>query len=104
MWGGHPAHDLLATATALVYANQGKADDRHTRQLAERARSLVATLVSSQAENGSWNSSITSEFTTARAYWALVEARNAGIAVNKSTLDLTADTAATTVDDSNDSR
>jgi tetratricopeptide (TPR) repeat protein len=91
MWGGHPAHDLLATATALAYANQGKADDRHTRQLAERARSLVASLVSSQASNGSWNSSITSEFTTARAYWALVEARNAGIAVNKGTLDLTAD-------------
>jgi uncharacterized protein YfaS (alpha-2-macroglobulin family)/TolA-binding protein len=91
MWGGHPAHDLLATATALAYANQGKADDRHTRQLAERARSLVATLVSSQAANGSWNSSITSEFTTARAFWALIEARNAGIAVNKGTLDLTAD-------------
>ena len=91
MWGGHPAHDLLATATALAYANQGKADDRRTRQLAERARALVATLVSSQATNGSWNSSITSEFTTARAFWALVEARNAGIAVNKGTLDLTAD-------------
>jgi alpha-2-macroglobulin len=91
MWGGHPAHDLLAAATALAYANQAKAGDRHTRQLAERARSLVATLVASQAANGSWNSSITSEFTTARAFWALIEARNAGIAVHKGTLDLTAD-------------
>jgi tetratricopeptide (TPR) repeat protein len=91
MWGNHPAHDLLATATALAYANQGKADDRHTRQLAERARSLVATLVASQAANGSWNSPITSELTTARAYWALIEARNAGIAVHKGTLDLTAE-------------
>ena len=91
VWGNHPANDLLATATALAYANQGKADDHHTRQLAERTRSLVATLVSSQAANGSWNSSITSEFTTARAFWALIEARNAGIAVNKGTLDLTAD-------------
>jgi len=91
MWGGHPAHDLLATATALAYANQGKADDRHSRQLAERARSLVATLVSSQAANGSWNSNISSESTTARAFWALIEARKAGIAVNKGTLDLTAD-------------
>ncbi len=25
--GGHPANDLLATATALAYANNGKADD-----------------------------------------------------------------------------
>ncbi len=90
MWGSHPAHDLLATATALAYAKQGKAEDHHTRQLAERARSLVATLVTSQAANGSWNGNITSEFTTARAFWALIEARNAGIAVNKGTLDLTA--------------
>jgi alpha-2-macroglobulin len=90
-WGPHPAHDLLATATALAYANHAKADDRHTRQLAERARSLVATLVASQAENGSWNSGITSELTTARAFWALIEARNAGIAVNKGTVDLSAE-------------
>jgi len=90
MWGGHPAHDLLAAATALAYANQAKADDRHTRQLAERVRSLVASLVASQAQNGSWNGPITSEATTARAFWALIEARNAGIAVNKGTLDLTA--------------
>ncbi len=91
VWGNHPAHDLLATATALAYANQGKADGHHARLLAERTRSLVATLVSSQAPNGSWNGPITSEFTTARAFWALIEARNAGIAVNKGTLDLTAD-------------
>ncbi len=91
VWGEHPANDLLATATALSYANTGKADDRYSRQLAERARALVAELVSSQAANGSWNSGITSEFTTARAYWALIEARNAGIAVNKGTLDKTSE-------------
>lgn len=88
-WGDHPANDLLATATALAYANNSKAEDRYTRQLAERARALVAELVSSQAENGSWNSGITGELTTARAFWALIEARNAGIAVNKGTLDKT---------------
>ncbi len=88
--GGHPANDLLATATALAYANNGKADDLYQRRLAEQARTLVAALVSSQAENGSWNSGITSEPTTARAFWALVEARNAGIGVNKGTLDKTA--------------
>ncbi len=91
IWGGHPANDLLATATALAYANNGKADDRYQRRLAEQARTLVAELVTSQAENGSWNSGITSEFTTARAFWALIEARNAGIAVNKASLDKTAD-------------
>ena len=91
VWGGHPANDLLATATALAYANNGKADDLYSRRLAEQARTLVAELVSSGAENGSWNSGITSDFTTARAFWALVEARNAGIAVNKASLDKTAD-------------
>ena len=90
MWGNHPANDLLATATALAYANNGNAEDRYSRQLAERARALVAELVSSQAANGSWNSGITGEFTTARSFWALIEARNAGIAVNKGTLDKTA--------------
>ena len=91
VWGHHPAHDLLATATALAYANQGKADGRHAQQLSGRTRALVATLVTSQAADGSWTGPITSELTTARAFWALIEARNAGIAVNKGTLDLTAD-------------
>ena len=91
IWGGHPSNDLLATATALAYANKGKADDVYRRRLAEQARTLVAELVSSQASNGSWDSGITSEPTTARAFWALVEARNAGIAVNKATLDKTAE-------------
>lgn len=90
-WGNHTSNDLLATATALAYANNGKADERYARQLAERARALVAELVSSQAANGSWNSGITGEFTTARAFWALIEARKAGIAVNKGTLDKTAE-------------
>lgn len=91
IWGGHPSNDLLATATALAYANKGKADETYQRRLAEQARTLVAELVSSQADNGSWNSGITSEATTARSFWALVEARNAGIAVNKATLDKTAE-------------
>ncbi len=90
VWGSHPSNDLLATATALAYANHGKTDDHYARQLAQRARTLVAQLVASQAKNGSWESGITSEFTTARAFWALIEARNAGIAVNKETLDRTA--------------
>jgi uncharacterized protein YfaS (alpha-2-macroglobulin family)/TolA-binding protein len=91
VYGGHPANDLLATATALAYANKGKADDMYSRRLAEQARTLVASLVSSQADNGSWNSGIISEATTARAFWALVEARNAGVAVNKGTLDKSAE-------------
>jgi TolA-binding protein len=89
-WGDHPANELLAVASGLAYANAAKADDLYSRRLAERARALVGTLVSSQAENGSWNSSITSDYTTARAFWALIAARNAGIAVHKDAIEKTA--------------
>ena len=91
IWGGHPSNDLLATATALAYANRDPVDEIYRHRLAEQARTLVAELVSSQAENGSWNSGITSEPTTARAFWALVEARKAGIEVNGATLDKAAE-------------
>lgn len=87
MWGQHSSHELLANATALAYANHGKADDPTTRQLAQRTRALVAELVSSQDSNGTWNTRIGSDFNTARAFWALIEARNAGMAVHKATLD-----------------
>lgn len=89
-WGDHPSNELLAVASGLAYANAAKADDLYSRRLAERARALVGTLVSSQAENGSWNSGITSEYTTARAFWALIAARNAGIAVHKDAIEKTA--------------
>ncbi|MCX6866176.1 MAG: hypothetical protein NTV46_08180, partial [Verrucomicrobia bacterium] len=80
-WGGHPGNDLLATASALAYANTGKADDMYARRLSERARALVAALVSSQAADGSWTSDVIGGYTTARVFWALMPARNAGIAV-----------------------
>lgn len=86
-WGDHPSNELLATATALAYANTGKPAATYSIQLAERSRALVATLVASQAEDGSWQSHITGNFTTARAYWALISARKAGLSVHQPTLD-----------------
>ncbi len=90
VWGEHSSSELLAIASALTYANSGKADEIEARRLAERARALVADLVSTQATNGSWNSDITSDYTTARAFWALIIARDAGIAVNKDSIELAA--------------
>jgi len=82
-WGSHSSNELLAVSSALAYANSGNPDTIYQRQLSDRTRALVAELVSSQAANGSWNSSITSDYTTARSFWALIAARNVGIAVHK---------------------
>ena len=89
-WGDTPANDLLAAATALRYAHTGKVDETYTRQLSARAHALVASLVASQAAEGTWNCQSLGHLTTARVFWALIEARNSGIVVNKDTLDKTA--------------
>ena len=86
-WGDHPSNDLLAVASALAYANAGRADQMVSARLAERARALVASLVATQAADGSWTSNVIGGYTTARVYWALIAARDAGIAVHKDSLD-----------------
>jgi len=86
-WGDTPANDLLAAATALRYANTGQVDETYPRQLSARARALVASLVASQSGDGNWNCESLRQLTTARVFWALIEARNSGIVVNKDTLD-----------------
>jgi len=86
-WGDTPANDLLAAATALRYARSGKVDESYTRQLATRARSLVAALVAGQAADGNWNCQSLGHLTTARAFWALIEARQSGIVVNKDSIE-----------------
>ncbi len=85
--GDTPANDLLAAATALRYAQTGKVDETYPRQLSARARALVASLVASQSADGDWTCQSLSHLTTARVFWALIEARNRGIVVNPDTLD-----------------
>lgn len=86
-WGDTPANDLLAAAAALRYAQSGKVDETYSRQLSARARAMVASLVASQAADGNWGCQSLAHLTTARVFWALIEARNNGIVVNKDTLD-----------------
>lgn len=87
VWGVHPANELLAAASALAYANQGTPSGTYQIRLADRARALVATLVASQAADGSWAEPMMGGYTTARAYWALTAAAKAGIAVHQPALD-----------------
>jgi alpha-2-macroglobulin len=91
-WGAHPANELLAFATALAYANAapGQARDTHAPRLAAAARAQVAALVAMQAKDGSWAGDLLGPFATARAFWALVAARDAAIAVPQPVLDLAA--------------
>ncbi|MBN8460434.1 MAG: tetratricopeptide repeat protein [Verrucomicrobia bacterium] len=91
VWGVHPANDLLATASALAYANSGNPEPTYQTRLAGRARALVAGVVSAQAEDGSWKGDISGPYTTARVFWALITARKAGLAVHQPTLDKAAE-------------
>jgi hypothetical protein len=86
-WGEHAGNELLSVASALIYANAGQPDETYARQLSTRARALVANLVASQAKDGSWASPANAHLTTARAYWALIQARKAGLAIHKDTIE-----------------
>jgi uncharacterized protein YfaS (alpha-2-macroglobulin family)/TolA-binding protein len=86
-YGDTAGNELLAVASALAYATTGADNNTYSQRLAERARGLVATLVASQAADGSWPSGVAGDFVAARTFWALVAARQAGIAVHKDTLD-----------------
>lgn len=87
IWGDTPANDLLAAATALRYAHSGQVDESYPRRLSARARTLVAGLVSSQSAEGTWTCQSLERLTTARVFWALIEARRSGIVVDQSALD-----------------
>jgi TolA-binding protein len=89
-WGDTPANDLLAAATALRYARAGKADESYTRVLAARARTRIAALVAGQAKDGTWTCQSLGSLTTARVFWALIEARTSGIAVDKDCIETAA--------------
>ena len=86
-WGDTPANDLLAAATALRYANTGKVTGNYSQQLSARARALVASLVASQAADGNWTCQSLGHLTTARVFWALIEARQSGIVVDKNCVE-----------------
>ncbi|HNQ87721.1 MAG TPA: MG2 domain-containing protein [Verrucomicrobiota bacterium] len=86
-WGDTPANDLLAAAAGLRYALAGQIGESYSRPLADRARALVATLVASQTAEGQWTCQSLGHLTTARVFWALIEARASGMVVGKETLD-----------------
>ncbi|MGI9241806.1 MAG: hypothetical protein ACR2RV_13470, partial [Verrucomicrobiales bacterium] len=86
-----PGSSLLAAVSALTYARGRGASADEIHQLTARVRSLVSGAVVSQLDDGSWSwnklaghSTLTS---SARNYWGLALAKDAGIPVHHATFD-----------------
>ena len=90
-YGYNPGSELLAAVSALEYGQRGQDAAAEIRQLIAKARRLTAELVASQRDDGGWSwhghqGKKTDWPSTCRTYWALVTARDAGIAVNPDTI------------------
>jgi uncharacterized protein YfaS (alpha-2-macroglobulin family)/outer membrane protein assembly factor BamD (BamD/ComL family) len=85
-WGGTDGSELLAKAAGLAYARRGKAPELDVLRLIESTRALASGLVASQRDDGGWSwgglNSGSDWAASARAFWALVEARDLGIPVH----------------------
>jgi uncharacterized protein YfaS (alpha-2-macroglobulin family)/TolA-binding protein len=90
---GDMGSDLLAVAYAIDYLKKIGGNVLDSKQLMDRARSLVSSIVSSQSADGGWTwfgitKSVESDiFTTSRTFWALAEAKKQGITINPQTIE-----------------
>lgn len=86
-----PGSSLLAAVSALEYARARGASDDEIFQLTRRVRSLVASAVVTQLENGSWSwnrlSGHSTRSSTANIYWGLALAQQTGIPVHHATFE-----------------
>ena len=89
---GNTGSDLLAVMSALSHANRGSGTGQRAASLLAKARQLTAHLISSQRENGGWcwhsvPGQVSDWPTTCSSYWALVAARDGGVALHPDTLN-----------------
>lgn len=86
--------DLMAALALQRLLAETAADDPQIRALDERVRAGVASLVSTQKDDGGWSWSgsggTSDRYTTARAFWALTLARRAGYTVADAVYDAAA--------------
>lgn len=90
-YGASTGSELLAVLSGLDYARRHAISATVHERLQQRSRALIATLVASQRQDGAWPWHAGGDGTadwaaTARAYWALAAARDAGLAVHPDTL------------------
>ena len=90
------ASDLLAATAALKYLRAvGGAQAPEASRLDERARGIVAELLTSQNDDGGWpwvvgtpeRPAASDRLTTTRALWALAEAKEVGLAPEPRAID-----------------
>jgi uncharacterized protein YfaS (alpha-2-macroglobulin family)/tetratricopeptide (TPR) repeat protein len=90
------ASDLLAVASAYQYLRDvGGSDAPEASRLADRGRGLAAELITGQNDDGGWpwvaaapdRPQPSDRLTTARALWALSEARALGLVADPSAID-----------------
>ena len=91
-YGYNPGSELLAAVTALEYGRRGKVSGQQLERLIAKARRLTADLVAAQRGDGGWSwhggsGQATDWPSTCRTYWALIQARDAGIAVDLDTIN-----------------
>jgi hypothetical protein len=84
------ADDLLASVSALDYATSHDGRDEDIRVLRDRVQTLVASLTSTQQDDGRWQWRGASDlYLTCRSYWALALASKAGIPLQPDVLSKT---------------
>jgi len=88
--GASTGSELLAVVSALEYAKTVAAPQADYARLADRARSLVGSLVVSQQKDGGWawvcRGTESNWTASATSFWALARAKQAGITVNEASL------------------
>jgi hypothetical protein len=90
---GDSGSDLLAVAYALDYLKKIGGNATDSKQISERARSLVSSIILSQRDDGGWGwcgigPAVESDMNvSSRMLWALAEAKKQGITVNPQTME-----------------
>jgi tetratricopeptide (TPR) repeat protein len=82
--------ELMAVGGALLYAKESKCEVGDYEKLLARARTLAIALIASQNKDGGWGlvpGQDSQPVVSARALWALAQAREAGIAIAPELLD-----------------
>jgi len=90
---GDSGSDLIAVAYALDYLKKIGGNATDSKQLSERARSLVSSIIISQRDDGGWSwcgvgPAVESDiYVSSRMLWALAEAKKQGITINPQTME-----------------
>jgi hypothetical protein len=90
---GDLGSDLLGVAYAIEYLKKIGGNPNDSKELMDRARNLISTLVTTQRNDGGWgwiiarDSAQSDIYISSRTFWALSYAQKQGITVNPQTME-----------------